>query len=353
MRITFIGPVPPLQGGIAHHSSRMIGALRSLGHEVEVVSWRAQYPRLLYRGAQKDEKAPPFPGARFILRWWSVVSWWRARRIARGSDLLIFPYVTPFLAIPQWFMALGSRQVAAVVHNALPHERMPLERPLAKLALGKAGLLIAHGQAVADDIRNLGISSEIDVVPMPPILEIGPSPMPGRPPLKLLFFGYVRPYKGLGIAIESIAFLIESGVEARLTVVGDFWDPVEDYQAQIDSLGLHDHVHIKAGYVTDDDLRRELAEHHIVVAPYIEDSLSGVIPVALAAGRPVVSTLVRGVSEQVDEGISGVLVPPRDPAAFAQGVKRAAEDLAALARGAAESAPTWESIALAVTKAFH
>lgn len=288
-----------------------------------------------------------------MLRWWSVVSWWRARRIARNSDLLVFPYVTPFLAIPQWFMALGSPRVVAVVHNALPHERMPFERSLARLALRKAGILITHGQGVADDIRSLRIGADVEVVQMPPTLDVRPSTMPPQPPLRLLFFGYVRPYKGLKIAISSLARLVEAGTEANLTVVGDFWEPVGDYVSQIEALGLTNSVHLKAGYVSDDELRRALADHHIVVAPYLEDSLSAVVPVAFAAGRPVVSTLVRGVSEQVDDGVNGILVSPGDPLALARGLMRAAEDLAALAEGATASSSSWESVAKALTKPFE
>ena len=353
MRITFVGPVPPLLGGIAHHSARLIDALRDQGDEVQVISWRAQYPRLLYRGAQTDNSVPPFPGALFILRWWSAASWLRARKLARSSDLLVFPYVTPFLAIPQWCIGFGPRRVAVVVHNALPHERMPLEKSLARLAMRGSELLLTHGQGVADDLRGLGISADIEIVGMPPTLEMQPSPMPVQPPLKLLFFGFVRPYKGLRVAIASVALLIDDGFDVRLTVVGDFWDAVEQYTAQIMDLGIEDRVHVKAGYVTDDELRQELAEHHIVVAPYLEDSLSGVVPLAFAAGRPVVSTLVRGVSEQVNDGVSGVLVTPGDPVALARGVITASERLSELAAGATASSTTWVSVAHALTRPFR
>jgi glycosyltransferase involved in cell wall biosynthesis len=352
MRITFVGPVPPFLGGIAHHSARFVDALRGLGHDVVVVSWRTQYPQLLYRGQQRDDTIAPYPGARFILRWWNIYSWWRVRKIAHGSELLVFPYVTPFLAIPQRTMAGGSENVVAIVHNAMPHEHMPFERSLARLALRKPNLLIAHGEGVADDIRALGVNSEINVVPMPPTLEIRPSVMPARPPLRLLFFGFVRPYKGVGVAISSMVELAKAGLDARLTVMGDFWEPVDQFRNQIEELGLSTRVELRVGYVSDYDLSEALAEHHIVVAPYLEDTLSGVVPVAFAAGRPVVSTLVRGVSEQVADQINGILVAPGDPNAFAEGVIKAAESLERLATGAAASSLSWDSVAAAVTEPF-
>ena len=353
MRITYVGPVPPLLGGISHHSARLVDALRNQGHDVAVVSWRAQYPHLLYRGPQRDDGIEPYPEARFILRWWNVLSWWRARRIAQDSDLLVFPYVTPFLAIPQRLIAGGSHNVVALVHNAIPHERMPFQRSLARLALRRPSHLVAHGKGVADDIRGLGVDTTVNVVPMPPTLDIHPSAMPTRPPLRLLFFGFVRPYKGLSVAISSVALLAESGVEARLTVVGDFWESVNQYQDQIEELGLTSRVELRVGYVSDEVLIETLSRHQIVVAPYLTDTLSGVVPVAFAAGRPVVSTLVRGVSEQVTHQVNGILVAPGNPKAFAEGVMQAADSLVTLAAGAIASSSNWGSVAAAVTGPFE
>ena len=353
MRIIFVGPVPPLLGGIAQHSVRLVEALRSRGHEVTVISWRSQYPKLLHRGHQLDDKTPPMPEAQYMLRWWSVVSWWRTRRMAQDSDLLLFPYVTPFLAVPQWFISGGFKNAAAVVHNALPHERMPLERTLARLALKRPSQLITHGQGVANDIRSLGTTGRIHVVPMPPTLEVRHSALPPRPPLRLLFFGFVRPYKGLGVAISAMATLLDSGIDARLTVVGEFWEPVDGFRRQVVELGLEDRVDIHAGYVTDDRLNEMLMAHHIVLAPYLEDTLSAVVPVALAAGRPVVSTLVRGVSEQLNDRMNGILVAPGDPEALARGVIKATDRLSQLAAGATESTPTWSAVAEAVVAPFE
>lgn len=348
-----MGPVPPITGGIAHHSARLVEGLRDLGHEVDVLSWRAQYPRLMYRGQQVDGSVPSFPGARFDLNWWNPRSWLRARETVREMDMVVYPYATPFLAIPQRAMISRAKSRVAVVHNALPHERMPLSHALARVALSRADRLITHGEGVADDLRTLGLQTRIRIVPMPPTIRVEPSPLPSLSNLRLLFFGFVRPYKGLEVLLDAIAVLKEADFDASLTVAGQFWQSEADYREKLESLGITDRVTIRSGYLSEDELRAHLRSHHIVVAPYVQDTLSAVVPVALGAGRPVVTTTVRGVSAQVVQGKNAVLVTPRDPRSLAQGVVEAAAKLVALAEGAATFAPTWTAVAQEICDALE
>ena len=349
MEITFVGPVRPLSGGISHHSSRLVEALRAKGHDVRVLSWAAQYPSFLYKSSQLDESADPFPGAEYDLKWWSIRSWLRARAIAEGSQLFVFPYVTPFLAFPQRVMSGRARTVVAIVHNARPHEKMPMEGSLARMALGRASLLVTHGEGIKDDLRELGIGGEVEVIPMPPTLEISPKPLPPRPPIRLLFVGYVRPYKGLGVAISSVGTLKAAGIDVTLSVIGEFWDSLDMYRSQVAKLGLEGLVDLRPGYASDSDIEDALSAHHIVLAPYLEDTLSAVVPLAFAAGRCVVSTTVRGVSEQVQDGVNGILAQPGDASSFADGISVASAHLDDLAKGALASSATWARVATAVT----
>jgi glycosyltransferase involved in cell wall biosynthesis len=333
MQIMFVGPVPPLTGGISQHSHRLVEALRAHGHTVDIASWRS--------------------GAEFYLKWWSLISWWHARKAAAHYDLLIYPYVTPFLALAQWFISGGANSVLAVVHNAFPHEKMPFERPLGRLALRNATRALAHGRGVADDLRGLPVDCEIDVLPMPPILDMSPSEPPPRPPFRVLFVGYVRPYKGLGVAISSLALLRGSGIDSTLTIVGDFWEPIETYLEQIRRFQLEDVVDIRPGYARDQDLQDALRSHHVVIAPYLEDSLSGVIPLAFAAGRPVVSTAVRGISEQVRDGYNGILAKPGDDRSLADALGRSLGQYEELRAGARESSFTWSQLADSIAAQFE
>lgn len=351
-RITFIGPVPPFCSGIAQHGGFLTAAL-SRRADVTVLSWQHQYPKLLFRHRQRDATATPHPTARFNLRWWDPLSWWRAGRIARHSDVLALTWTTPFHALPyrviMWAAGSTPRRVA-VVHNAVPHERLPLQRPLTRWVLGHCDGLVDHASTVAEEVGRLDLDVEAVTTPMPPLIEVIPHPMPEADPLRLLFFGFVRPYKGLDVALDALVLLGEHGIRPRLSVVGEFWEDVEPWHRRIDDLGLGDQVELHPGYVPDAEVSDLLAAHHAVLLPYRSASQSGIVPVAMSAGRPVIATAVGGIIETVTDGVNGTLADPGDPKSLASAIERCAEHLPELAARTRDETPTWDDVASAVFK---
>ena len=330
-------------------------ALREASHEVEVLSWRAQYPSLLFKGEQVDVRAAEDAenGLRFPLRWWDPLSWRAAGRAASRADLLVFPWITAFqaLSLRTLLATRGDTPAVALVHNALPHERQPFDRPLTRWILERVDGVLVHSEGVARELASFARVKRTVNVAFPPILDLEATPLPGTPPLRLLFLGFVRPYKGLAVALEALSVLRERGRDVRLTAAGDFWEPIETWVERVDALGLSDRVDLRAGYVSDEEMGALLARHHVLVAPYPSASQSGVVPLALAAGRPVVATRVGGLPEQVEGGLNGVLVEPGDAAAFAAGVERVADDLASFAAGARGRSPSWPDVVQALFEA--
>lgn len=354
MRVTFVGPVPPIRGGIAQHAGRLVEALRRAGHQTRVISWRSQYPSLLYKHEQRDPHARPLAGAELSLTWWNPWSWWRAGRAAAGSDLLVFPWVTPFHWLPlRAALAAAGRATpsVAVVHNALPHEPLPLTPWLTRLVMRRVNGVVVHSRRVAQDLERLLAVPRVVCVPHPANLELEPSPLPPRPPLGLLCVGFVRRYKGIETAIEALALLRERGVDARLTVAGEFWEPFEHWAGVVQARGLADRVDLRPGYVSDEGLATLLREHHVLLAPYRAATQSGVVPLAQAAARPVVASAAGGLVEQVREGAGGALAPVDDAPAFADAIERVAADLERQARLARESAASWSEVVDALLEA--
>lgn len=351
MKLTYVGPVPPLRGAIAQHGAHVVEALREAGHQVEVVSWAAQYPRRLYPGEERDPQALPLAGARFTLRWWSPLSWWREGRAARVTELLVFQWVTPVQAPAYRVLLAAARPVPAVaiVHNPLPHERRFFDVPLTRAVLGRAHGALVHADSSREELHRLLPSLPAACVPMPTVLDLEPTELPPAPPYRLLFFGFVRPYKGLDVAIEATAELVARGLPVRLTVAGQFWGPVAPWQERVAAKGLDEVVELRPGYLSDADLAKLLAAHHLVVAPYRSATQSGVVPVAYAAGRPVAATRVGGLVEQVVDGETGTLAPPEDAKAFADAVERGLGMIEQLAAGAAAHTASWADVAAAVT----
>jgi glycosyltransferase involved in cell wall biosynthesis len=349
-RFVYIGPVPPHRGGIAHHGARLIEALRNLGYRVDVYSWAAQFPRLLYPGNERDPDADALPDSRFWLRWWSPASWWRVGRSAQGAALLVFAWVTPLQAPAYRVMlaAAGSTRSAAIVHNPVPHERRPLDRQLTRWVLGLVSGAVVHSESSLEEIRQLGIQAPVARVPFPPALLLAPTELPPAPPYRLLFFGFVRAYKGLDVAIDALGQLVRRGRPVRLTIAGGFWEPVEPWRQRIVAAGLQNHVELRPRYVPDQEVPGLLATHHVVLAPYRTATQSAIVPLAHAAGRPVVASRVGGVGEQVTDGRNGVLVPPNDPAALAEGIEQVLQHLRDMAQSSALYAPLWEDVARAL-----
>lgn len=349
--VVVLGPVPPFRGGIAQHTARIAEAIADRGDEVRVESWRSQYPRVLYRRAHTDPGAPALPGARFRLSWFDPVSWARAARRARGCDVLVIVWVTPFHAIPARVIArmAGARRTVAMVHNVDPHEPMPLQRPLTRLGLGGASAIVCHARSLADDLERLGAGvADTRVVPMPPLVDIDHAPMPPAPPVRLLFLGFQRHYKGPDIAIDALGRLVDDGRDVTLTIAGERWDPDADLTPRIEARGLGGRVTLLECYLDDAELADAIHEHHLLIAPYRTATQSGVVGMALAGGRPVVVTPVGGLPDAVVDGETGVVATAVDPASVADALGRAIDDLDRLARGVVGSRPRWSDVAAAI-----
>jgi glycosyltransferase involved in cell wall biosynthesis len=347
--VTFVGPLPPISGGIAQHSSRLVRAIAECDADPQLVSWISQYPRLLHKGGGMDPAAPRRPDVTYLMRWWDPTSWVRAGRIARSGDLLVMPWWTPVHAPPLRVIARTARvPLTLVVHNALPHEHLPFDKQLARGVMRSATHVVVHAQVVADAVHELAPDVPVTVVPHPPSIDFAATPLPARPPLRLLCMGYVREYKGFDVAVEAVRLLREQGVDVQLTIAGEVWKGLDDWERRVADPRLGNDVELIARYVGDDELAELLSSHHIVVAPYRAATQSGIVPMAFAAGRPVVATNVGGLRESVTDGVNGLLVEPDDAPAVAAAVQRLAAGLDDYANGAAATSWSWLDVARAV-----
>jgi glycosyltransferase involved in cell wall biosynthesis len=356
VRITYLGPVPPQRGGIAQHGARLVEALAAAGHEVHVEAWGAPYPRRLYPGDQLDASAPPLGvvSLRRDLRWWNPLGWWRAGRRARHSDLVVLPWWSTAQG-PAALVALaaaGRRSpVVVMAHNVLPHDRHRGDRALTRRVLGRATAAVAHTDAVANQLCLLLPGIAVHQAPHPPNVSLPARALPPGPPWRLVMFGHVRGYKGLDLAIDTVAELRRRGVPVELTVAGQFWEPVTTWQDRLAHLQLNEIVRLQDGYVPDDELDDLFAVHHLVLAAYRSATQSGVVPLAAGAGRASVVTPVGGLADQVVNNSDGVVAGAASAEALADAVSEALANLDALTEGARTSAPTWSAVADAVLAA--
>jgi glycosyltransferase involved in cell wall biosynthesis len=332
-RICIIGPGYPYRGGIAQHTTLMAHHLRKAGYEVLFISFKRQYPKWLYGRDDKDESSNHLQEeTEYLIDSLNPVSWIQTiRRIKEWrADTVIIPWWVPFWA-PLWrVLSWGIKRSDSTVklifmcHNVLPHEESWFDLFALKFGIGRGDGFIVHAESEASKLKIKFPNLPVLVTPMPTYAQIGSQSaevalLKPNVDLNLLFFGLVRHYKGLDILISAMS-LIKS--DAHLFVVGDFWDDEAAYRRQIAELGLEPRVTIINEYVSDEVLASYIHQANLVVLPYRDATQSAVVQMALGHGTPVITTDVGGLPEAIEDGKTGFIVPPEDPAALAMAIDR-------------------------------
>lgn len=329
-RVLFVGPSASARGGIAQFNARLTGAVGRIA-DVHAIGYERMYPAWTSAGRRQA----PAAGPEAVLVPWRPGTWLRAERELRrfDPDLVVVQWWHPLFApCLQHLIAAARRNEAAVMmvcHNALPHERFPFARPAAARTMSAAGRVVALSSSVAAQVRSLAPSARVDVLAHPPNLDgridevaadrwrarIGPVEGP-----LIVFFGNIRPYKGLEDLIEAMPVVREHS-PATLVVAGTFYEPVERFRNLAGRRGVDAAVRLCPGYVPDEEVLALLSLADVVAMPYRTASQSGILPLVALAERPVVATSVGGIAEAV--GARGVIVPPADPSALASGLLQA------------------------------
>jgi glycosyltransferase involved in cell wall biosynthesis len=366
MRLALIGPSAPIRGGIARHHDRLAASLAARGHEVERYSFRRLYPRIFFPGRSQLEPesaggdagdaAPAAP----LLDSLSPASWLRVARAAARTDAALFewwhPFFAPMLATVATILRRGEVPVVCVCHNLEPHEPVPGGALLSRLALGRATGFVAQSSAAAARLRAAYPGRPLALV-LPPAEPPPPcghgdrgacARALGLPPARrrVLFFGYVRAYKGLPTLIEAMAALPP---DVQLVVAGEIYHRDAAFYRALAGRAA-ERVLLLDRFLATREIACCFAAADVVALPYWTASQSAVAPLAMACGRAVVASDVGGLPDLVRPGETGLLTPPRDAAALAGALARALDHAVpwgAAARRAA-GALTWESAAAAV-----
>lgn len=333
MRIAIIGPTYPFKGGGAQHTTELAHRLRDIGHDVVIESWKAQYPAFLYPGRQTIDspEGEPYPDTRRELDWRRPDGWIRCGSRSRGADVVILAVLSP-VQVPAYLGVLygcshrsrnparrGGPKVVALCHNVLPHERKQYDEPLMKALLGRVDGVLAHSEQQATLARAL-TDAPVTVAALAPHLPTRSArPTGRREPLgRLLFFGIVRPYKGLDLLLRALA----RTPDVRLTVAGEFWGGLEETEALIAELGLADRVDVRPGYVAADDVPDLFAQADALVLPYRSATASQNVWLGHEHGVPVIATRVGALADNVTDGVDGLLVEPGSVDALTDALKR-------------------------------
>lgn len=339
MRIAVVGPTYPFRGGIAHYTTLMVENLRSR-HELLFISYRKQYPRLLYPGRTQidDSSAGIRTENEPLLSITNPATWRDAVRRIMGfrPDIIIYSWVSPVMA-PQFRYLSGrlKRGLEGVTnvflcHNIAQHERRAVDVTLTRYAFKNADRFIVHGERSRRSLEDLIPGARVTVADHP-TYDVFASSSASREKSRgelgfgarcpvILYFGFVRSYKGVIHLLRATRIALERIPDLQLMVVGEFWEGRESYDEEIARCGIGDSVTIVDRYVPNEEVATYFTAADLVVLPYVSASASGIIQISYGFNKPVVTTDVGDLSAVVEEGRTGYLVPPADPDALAKAI---------------------------------
>ncbi|GAB4220351.1 MAG: glycosyltransferase [Acidobacteriota bacterium] len=344
MKIVLVGPAYPYRGGIAQYNTSLFHALRR-EHEPCLISFSRQYPALLFPGrTQHDQSRRPLTAAsERLLDPVDPLSWREtARRILeKRPDLVVFQWWQPFFGpafagVIRRFKRKLPLPTIYCCHNVYPHDRSGgharrwLEKSVIRYAFREVDGFLVHAESMVAEVRSFRPDASVRRIYHPLYTFYsdlaGDSEPETRSPKaavpRLLFFGKVRPYKGLDTLIAALGILNREGIQFQARIAGEFYLDAGRYRALASREGLGGRIEWWDRYIPNEEVPALFREADVVVLPYTEATQSGVVPVAYQFGVPVIATRVGGLSEVVLEGRTGLLVPPRDPAALAAAVRR-------------------------------
>ena len=344
MKVALLGPTYPHRGGIAHYTTLLSRAFaeRIGADSLSMISFRRLYPGFLFPGStqfdESGEAMRPAVSPEVLLDSIGPPTWFAVGKRLREAklDLLVVPWWHPFFGPSLGTAARTARpRVAAgpkrvfLCHNVAPHEATPLDRALSSYGLGAADGFLVHARAEEARLRPLAKGRPVRVHPHPTYDVFSRTP-PDRETARaavgargktILFFGYIRPYKGLADLLEALR-LARPDAWDTLLVVGEFYESRDRYAAALDDPALRGKVAVVDRYVANEEVAAYFAAADVVALPYRAATGSGIAQVAYGAGVPVIATRTGGLEEVVEDGSTGLLVPPEDPAAFARALER-------------------------------
>lgn len=336
MKIIIISAAFPLRGGIAHSAGLLYKEL-SKGNDVKVITFSRQYPKIFFPGTsqtEEEDSANKIP-TEVILDSINPVNWLKVSQhiISLTPDLVIFKHWMPFFAPCYGFIAGRLRKkkikLLAVCHNIIPHEKRPGDIVLSKYFLKKIDYFVLLSDQVKKDLETMIQKSRSKVLPLPIFSIFGENVTKERARAKLkltdekiiLFFGFIRDYKGLDTLIEALA-IVRQKMDIRLIVAGEFYSDEQKYISLIEKLNLQNFIIFKKDFIPTTDVKYYFSAADAVVLPYKSATQSGIVQVAVNFEKPVIATNVGGLSEVIYDGKSGFVVEKEKPDEFAKAILR-------------------------------
>jgi glycosyltransferase involved in cell wall biosynthesis len=331
-KIVILGPAHPFRGGgITTFNERLAREFMGMGNEVTIYNFTLLYPSFLFPGKTQYATGPAPEDLTILQRLNSIwpLSWLKTGKEIKAlkPDLVVVRYWLPLMG-----PALGSvlrlvkknkhTKIVAITDNILPHEKRPGDTAFTKYFLKPCDAFITMSDKVMKDLKQFNVTVPVKKVEHPLYDNFGKAiaKNEARQHLKLdqetkilLFFGFIRKYKGLDILLDAIKILKDQNFENgrfKLLVAGEFYDDQNIYLQQIQQLGIGDNVTFSSDFIEDDDVKCYFGASDVVIQPYRNATQSGVTPLAYHFEKPMIVTNVGALPDYVPNGKVGLVCEP-------------------------------------------
>jgi glycosyltransferase involved in cell wall biosynthesis len=341
--IVIIGPAHPLRGGLATFNQRLCKQFIDEGHTCCIYSFSLQYPSFLFPGTTQytNEPAPPDLEIYSVINSVQPLNWVQIGNALRRirPDIIVVRYWLPFMGpalgtIVRRAKKNGHTKVIAITDNVIPHEKRPGDVAFTRYFLNSCDAFITMSEKVMSDLRQFEKTKPAQQVLHPLYDNFGEPVSKEEARQKLgidvkekiiLFFGFIRKYKGLDILFEAMKLLQPGEGSAagipKLLVAGEFYEDEKPFREQIKRLGIKDSLILRTDFIQDSEVKYYLCAADVVIQPYRSATQSGVTPLAYHFEKPMIVTNVGSLPTLVPHEKVGLVCEP-EPASLAAAIGR-------------------------------
>ena len=338
MKIALIGLTYPFRGGIAHYTTLLCNELRR-NHSVHFFSLRKQYPSFLFPGTTQYDESNSVISTKneATLEALNPISWLKTVHKIRKfqPNLIVFSWWHPFFAPAFGSIAHLTNLTTNIpscylCHNVIPHESSKVDKLLLRYAFSGGKAFITHSQEDLKKLNSLVENPHVITRPHPIYANFALQTQLSGPEAKaalnmenkkvLLFFGYIRQYKGLKFLLEAMINL-ETEDNFHVLIVGEFYEDRVLYSEQLGVLNDQQRLTLIDRYVPNEEVPLYFQACDIVVLPYLSATQSGIIQIAYGFEKPVIATDVGGIPEVIVDRKTGYIVKSASASAIEAAVR--------------------------------
>lgn len=327
MDIVIIGPAHPYRGGIALFNERLAKAFQENNHSVEIITFKLQYPSVLFPGKTQlsDDLPPSNTKITQLINSINPINWIKVglKLKKQKPDLVIFSYWMPFMApcfgiIASLIKRNNSSKIIGLVHNIIPHEKRFGDHFFTSFFTKRNDGFIVMSDSVEQDLKTFTDNPIIQTPhPLYDNFGVAKSKIEAKKSLQLnpdfnylLFFGIIRKYKGLDILLHAFTDPRLRNKKLKLLIAGEFYEDETEYLQIINDNNLNEDVIITKSFIPNNEVVNYFCAADIVVQPYRHATQSGVTQIAYHFNKPMLVTNVGGLKEMVPHDVVGYLAEP-------------------------------------------